>query len=57
MDAAGVYPATWQAWEEDFDPLGQVLEHCFFLQEFVSQCAAAGSALLLHCAELAEGSV
>jgi len=24
MDAAKVYPGTWQVWEEDFDPLGQV---------------------------------
>jgi hypothetical protein len=57
MDAAQVYPATWQAWEEDFDPLGQVLEHYYFLQEFTAQCAADGAALLLYFDELAEGSV
>jgi hypothetical protein len=57
MDAANVYPATWRAWEEDFDPLGQVLEHYFFLQQFVSQCALGQAALLLHFDDLAEGSV
>lgn len=57
MDAANVYPGTWQEWEEDFDPLGQVLEHYSFLQQFVSQCAEAQAALLLHFDNLAEGSV
>jgi hypothetical protein len=57
MDAASVYPGTWQVWEEDFDPLGQVLEHYFFLQQFVSQCAGEQTALLLHFDFLAEGSV
>ena len=57
LDTAQVYPATWQVWEEDFDPLGQVLEHYSFLQQFTSQCAKAKAALLLHFDELAEGSV
>jgi hypothetical protein len=57
MDDAKVYPASWRAWEEDFDPLGQMLEHYFFLQQFVSQCAGAQAALLLHFDSLAEGSV
>jgi hypothetical protein len=57
MDAAKVYPETWESWEEDFDPLGQVLEHYFFLQQFVSRCATAQAALLLHFDTLAEGSV
>lgn len=57
MDAANVYPGTWQVWGEDFDPLGQVLEHYFFLQQFVSHCAGAQTALLLHFDFLAEGSV
>lgn len=57
FDAAHVYPVTWQAWEEEFDPLGQVLEHYFFLQQFVSQCATAGAAALLYFEPLAEGSV
>jgi hypothetical protein len=56
-DAANVYPGTWRVWEEDFDPLGQVLEHYFFLQQFVSQCAGAQTGLLLHFDFLAEGSV
>src|SRR5262245_52420162 len=38
LDAAQIYPITWRAWEEDFDPLGQVLEHYSFLQQFTSQC-------------------
>ena len=57
LDAAQVYPATWQAWEEDFDPLGQLLEHYSFLQQFTSQCAKANAALLLYFEELAEGTV
>ena len=57
FDAAGVYPATWQEWEETFDPLGQVLEHYWFLQQFASQRAAAGTAALLYFDVLAEGAV
>lgn len=57
MDADSVYPGTWQVWEETFDPLGQVLEHYFFLQQFVARCAEAQAALLLHFDALAEGSV
>ena len=57
MDVAKVYPETWRAWEEDFDPLGQMLEHYFFLQQFVARCAEAQAALLLHFDVLAEGSV
>jgi hypothetical protein len=57
LDAAEIYPATWQVWEEDFDPLGQVLEHYSFLQQFVQQCAKARAALLLYFDVLAEGTV
>jgi hypothetical protein len=57
LDAAHIYPMTWQTWEQDFDPLGQVLEHYSFLQEHVSQAAQAGAALLLYFDLLAEGSV
>ena len=57
LDAAQVYPSTWLEWEETFDPLGQVLEHYSFLQQFTSQCAKANAALLVHFEELAEGSV
>ena len=57
LDAARVYPATWREWEETFDPLGQVLEHYWFLQQFASQCAARGKAALLHFEVLAEGEV
>jgi len=57
MDAASVYPETWQEWEEDFDPLGQMLEHYFFLQQFVARCAAAQTALLLYFDSLDEGVV
>ena len=55
LDAAEVYPATWQDWEESFDALGQVLEHYWFLQQFASHCAAAGAAGLLYFDVLAEG--
>ena len=48
LDAAGVYPQCWQKWEETFDPLGQVLEHYWFLKQFVSDRAAAADALLLY---------
>lgn len=57
LDAAHIYPVTWQAWEEDFDPLGQVLEHYSFLQQCTAQCAKAGAALLLYFDVLAEGTV
>lgn len=57
LDAAQIYPVTWQAWEQDFDPLGQVLEHYFFLQQAISQCAKARAALLLYFDVLAEGTV
>ena len=57
MDAAGIYPATWREWEEDFDPLGQVLEHYHFLRMFTSECAAEKTAMLLFFDLLAEGSV
>jgi hypothetical protein len=57
LDAAQIYPVTWQAWEEDFDPLGQVLEHYFFLQQFTSRCAEARAGLLLYFDVLAEGTV
>jgi uncharacterized protein DUF1877 len=57
MDAAAVYPATWQEWEETFDPLGQVLEHYSFLQFRARGCATAGHSLLLVFEELADGAV
>jgi len=57
LDAAGVSPATWVAWEEDFDPLGQVLEHYAFLQEFTGRTATDGKAMLLRFEFLEEGSV
>jgi hypothetical protein len=57
LDAARIYPNTWQAWEEEFDPLGQVLEHYSFLQQFATQCATANAALLLYFDLLAEGTV
>ena len=57
LDAAEIYPVTWQAWEEDFDPLGQVLEHYSFLQQFAARCAAARAGLLLYFDVLAEGTV
>ena len=57
LDGAGVYPRTWQTWEETFDPLGQVLEHYSFLQYCARNCAKAGSALLLVFEEMAEGAV
>ena len=57
MDAAGVYPGTWQKWEETFDPLGQVLEHYSFLQFCARDCAKSGNSLLLVFEELAEGAI
>lgn len=57
LDAAGIYPGTWQEWEETFDPLGQVLEHYSFLQSRARSCAEAGNSLLLVFEELADGSV
>ncbi len=56
LDRAGVYPHCWEEWEETFDPLGQVLEHYWFLKEFASQCALAGEALLLYFVFLDDGS-
>lgn len=47
LDAAGVYPGCWVAWEETFDPLGQLLEHYHFLRMFTSAAAAAGAAALV----------
>lgn len=47
LDAANVYPLCWQAWEETFDPLGQLLEHYHFLRQTSASAAAAGDALLL----------
>jgi Domain of unknown function (DUF1877) len=57
LDQAGVYPRTWTAWEETFDPLGQVLEHYSFLQMFVAKRTADGDALLLYFEPLDDGSV
>jgi len=57
LDAARIYPVTWRAWEEDFDPLGQVLEHYSFLQQFAARCAKANAAVLLYFDRLAEGTV
>jgi len=57
LDGAQIYPVTWQAWEEDFDPLGQVLEHYSFLHQFTARCATARAALLLYFDVLAEGTV
>ena len=57
MDAATVYPGTWDEWEETYDPLGQVLEHYSFLQERAQHCSADGRSLLLVFEELADGTV
>jgi hypothetical protein len=57
LDAAAVYPGTWQEWEETFDPLGQVLEHYSFLQFRARSCTEAGNSLLLVFEELADGTV
>ena len=57
LDAAAIYPGTWQEWEETFDPLGQVLEHYSFLQSRARSCAEAGNSLLLVFEELADGAV
>lgn len=57
LDAALVYPATWVEWEEDFDPLGQVLEHYSFLEMFSARCAKAQAGMLLFFEILAEGTV
>ena len=56
LDEAGVYPRRWKVWEETFDPLGQVLEHYAFLQEFVRKCASTGDALLLDFEFVDDGS-
>jgi len=57
LDAAAVYPGTWQEWEETFDPLGQVLEHYSFLRSRARSCVEAGNSLLLVFEELADGAV
>ena len=57
FDAARVYPGKWRAWEEEFDPLGQVLEHYWFLKEFLQQCAQAEAGALFYFDLLAEGTV
>lgn len=57
LDAAEVYPATWVEWEEDFDPLGQVLEHYSFLREFTARTGADGAWMLMHFTHLEEGEV
>jgi hypothetical protein len=56
LDGAGVYPRCWVDWEETFDPLGQMLEHYYFLQSFTKTCASAGDALLLYFEFLDDGS-
>jgi len=56
LDQADIYPRRWKAWEETFDPLGQVLEHYSFLQSFARTCAAAGDALLLYFVFVDDGS-
>lgn len=48
LDGADVYPAQWTAWEEEFDPLGEILEHYTFLQYFAAERAKHGDALLFH---------
>jgi hypothetical protein len=55
LDRADIYPRCWTTWEETFDPLGQVLEHYFFLQQFAAKCAAAGDGLLLYFVPLDDG--
>src|SRR5262245_12804439 len=57
LDAAQIYPATWQEWEETFDPLGQVLEHYSFLQMGTERFVKSGAALLLYFEVLPEGAV
>jgi hypothetical protein len=57
LDAARIYPVTWLEWEKTFDPLGQVLEHYFFLQQFAAQCAKANAAALLYFDRLADGAI
>ena len=47
----------WQACEEDFDTLGQVLEHYSFLQERTAKRSTDGDASLLCFDVLAEGTV
>jgi hypothetical protein len=48
LDEAGIYPNRWVAWEEEFEPLGQVLEYFSYLKYFVGQCAEAKTALLFR---------
>lgn len=56
LDAAGIYPRTWVSWEEDFDPLGQTLEHYSMLQRFAVECADSGTGMLLFFEFLDDGS-
>jgi hypothetical protein len=57
LDTAAIYPSTWREWEREFDPLGQVLEHYWFLQQFMAQCSQSAAAALLYFDYLEEGSV
>lgn len=57
FDENGVYPELWVSWEEDFDPLGQTLEHYSFLRDFANNCAKRGEGMLLYFTFLDEGSV
>lgn len=57
LDAAGVYPGSWVEWEDTFDPLGQVLEHYHFLQQFTAQRAKAGDAMLYFFEVIQDGTV
>jgi hypothetical protein len=56
LDQEGIYPRCWQEWEETFDPLGQVLEHYWYLKQFVSSCRSSGKALLLHFVDYEDGT-
>jgi len=56
LDEASIYPCCWQEWEETFDPLGQVLEHYWFLKQFVSKCASRGDGLLLYFVPYDDGT-
>lgn len=56
LDQASIYPCRWEVWEETFDPLGQVLEHYWFLKNFVKQCASRGDALLLYFVDYDDGT-
>ena len=56
LDQANIYPCRWSEWEETFDPLGQVLEHYWFLKEFVSKSTSHGGALLLYFVPYDDGT-